>query len=592
MCSKRRREIMLEQAKKLWEKEYASHSHSEELMKIDDTFFVYSDRTLYESVRRSAERYPKKVAIDFLDAKITYKKLIEHIDKCADILERDGIKAGDAVSIALPNIPNAIIAFYAISRLGAKASMIHPLSSPSEVENFLKQSKSVALFTLDMLYPRLMPNVKQTGVKHTYISKIQDYLPPVKAAALAIANHKKPKTKGGSLGVTMWDEILKSGDANKEYVKKSTEKDVAAILYSGGTSSGTPKGILLSSYNFEVLGKNVLKAIPEFTFDARILTILPLFHGFGLGICVNAFISNGAGIILVPQFSSDGFIDAIKKKHPEFIAGVPSMYSALMANKRSASIDYSFVKGAFCGGDVVPPELKKRFDKFMGEHNGNVTLREGYGLTECVTACAISTSRGNPHESLGIPIPGTLMKVVEPNTQKEVEDGTLGEICVATEALMMGYLDAPEETAKTLQVHEDGRLWLHTGDMGYLDENGFFYFKQRIKRIVKVSGFPVYPSAIEAVVAELPFVQDCAAIGRPDDRSGQHIRIYVVPTSDNTISEAAMKAKITAYCKEKLNKWSMPREILFRNELPLTRVGKINIPALEEEANNENRSFK
>lgn len=570
--------IYMKDAQKIWEKEYETNCRC--------AHPTYKAETLYGALKSAADKYPDRVAIDFLGTQITYSRLLHDIDVCADVLAADGIGFDDRVSVCLPNIPQTVIAFYAINKVGAVVSMIHPLSSPDEVEGFLKQAKSRALFTLDMLYPRLEGVVKQTAVSQVYISRIEDYLPIIKKYALKFANRKRAKVKTSSEGLTVWNDVLSQSDGTKVKAVQRDDHDMAALLFSGGTSSGLPKGIMLSARNFNVLGENLLAFVPDFTIDATMLTILPLFHGFGLGICVHAILRAGAKIVLIPQFSSQGFIDAIRKNKPGFIAGVPSMYGALMANKNSQNIDYSFLKGAFCGGDVVPQELKHRFDEFMAAHNGHVTLREGYGLTETVTACSISTAHGTPYGSFGIPMPQVLMKIVKPGTTEEIPSGNEGEMCISCEAVMNGYLDSEEENAKALRVHEDGRVWLHTGDMCVMDDNGFFYFKQRIKRILKVSGFPVYPSSIEDCVTELPFVAACAAIGIPDDRSGQRVRIYVV-LKDKSVSPLEATETIKAHCREKMNKWSAPKEILFREELPLTRVGKVNIPALEEEAQKE-----
>ncbi len=539
--------------------------------------------TIYERLRSTAIKYPEYPAVDFMGKKFTFSKLIDLVDKCAYSLEQEGVKPGDNITICLPNIPQCIVAFYATNKLGARACMVHPLSSALEVEAMLKETKSKVLFSLDLTYPNLHPLVKNTDVKIVVLSKINDYLPAVKSAGFVLKNAKKRKAAVKEVGAIGWNELIKDGRSDALYLRRIQPDDAAVILYSGGTSSGNPKGILLSSMNFNSLANNVVNFVPEVLAGDSILAILPLFHGFGLGICVHSIMTHGMKVILIPQFSGKVFINTIKKSKPNFVAGVPSMYEALVSRKEANGIKYAkFLKGAFCGGDTVPVELKKRFNEFMTAHDCDVRLREGYGLTETVTAATIAPNENEARGTVGFPFRGMYAKVVEPETKKEVPYGTDGEICLAGDQVMLGYMNCDDENAVALQKHADGLTWLHTGDMGYMDEKGYIFFKQRIKRIIKSSAFPVYPSLVEDAVLTYEGVAQTAVIGVKDARKGEIVKAFVIMKDKAKATDETSNAIIT-HCEKMLNKWSVPKIIEFRDELPLTKVGKVNIVALEKE---------
>lgn len=542
-------------------------------------------KTMYEALLEASQNYPKLYALDYMGTRMTFEKMIQNIDICAAAFTEMGLKRGDTITICLPNVPQCIFAFYAANRLGVKCCMVHPLSAPAEIAHFLKDSGSIMLVTVDLLYPRIIDILKDTVVRDVVVCRINGYFDPIKSTVFAINYRKKRQPIEYSRHVLRWEDCLKLGGKGISYEKRCiAPEDVAVILYSGGTSSGTPKGIMLSSNNFNALATNLKAYVTDIEPGDSMLTILPTFHGFGLGICVHSILSLALTCILVPSFTTDMFISTIKSKKPRFIAGVPSMYLGMLGNKKAESVDYSFLKGAFCGGDSVKVQLKERFNEFMKEHGGKVTLREGYGLTETVTAATIIPEDSDKINSVGLPFSGIDAKVVGLETIEEVPYGTQGEICFNGDQIMLGYLNSPEETLKTLKTHNDGRVWLHTGDMGYMDEKGYIYFCWRIKRVIKVSGYPVYPTVIEEAVMEHPGVDKCCVIGYKDDFAGQRVKIFVVMQDKNS-DTAQAKEGIEKLCKEKLNKWSQPKDIEFRLDLPLTKVGKINAIELEKEEN-------
>jgi long-chain acyl-CoA synthetase len=313
-----------------------------------------------------------------------------------------------------------------------------------------------------------------------------------------------------------------------------------------------------------------------------ILAILPIFHGFGLGVCINAAFMGGAKSILVPQFTPEIVARLIRTQKPSFIIGVPTLYAALNKNKDFQKSALACLKAAFCGADTLPGVIKQEFEAIVQSRGGNVKLLEGYGLTEAVTAIMAMPMNTYRENSVGIPFPNMDAKIVIPNTTQQAPLGEDGEICLSGPAVMKGYLNQKQETDKTLKIHEVGKTWLHTGDIACQDESGFFYFKLRQKRMIKSSGMNVYPAQVEAVLYLHPDVADACVIGVPDREQVERVKAFVV-LKQNALPEAATEKQIIAHCREHLIKWSCPRTIEFRETLPTTLVGKVAFKALEDQ---------
>ena len=312
------------------------------------------------------------------------------------------------------------------------------------------------------------------------------------------------------------------------------------------------------------------------------LAVMPMFHGFGLGVTIHSMLANGGRCILVPRFTAETYAKDIVKHRCNFIAGVPTLYEALLRQPRMNGADLSCLKGVFSGGDSLSVELKKRFDSFLKEHNAGIQVREGYGTTECVTASCLTPLHLYKEGSIGQPFPDTYYKIVDVGTNIELPYGKEGEICISGPSVMLGYLDQPEETANTLRLHGDGRIWLHTGDLGSMDDEGFIYFKQRIKRMIITSGYNVYPSQIENILDGYEAIQMSCVIGVPDPYKMQKVKAFVMLKPGYEKSEKT-KEEILLYCKKNIAKYAMPYDIEFRDSLPKTLVGKVAYRVLEEE---------
>ena len=355
----------------------------------------------------------------------------------------------------------------------------------------------------------------------------------------------------------------------------------AVVLFSGGTT-GTTKGIMLSDLNFNALGQQTGAMANFEVHHAKMLAAMPVFHGFGLGVCIHTMMVVGGTSILVPRFNVKSYANLIKKTRPNVIAGVPTLFEAITRNKYLDGADLSCLRGVFSGGDSLTIELKKKFDQFLADHNAGVRVREGYGTTECVTASCLTPYNKEKEGSIGLPYPDTYYTICKPGTTETVPFGTDGEICLRGPSVMLGYINHEEENAQTLQRHADGNIWLHTGDLGYMDDEGFIYFKQRIKRMIITSGYNVYPSQIENIIDALDEVQMSCVIGVPDPYKVQKVKAFV-QLRPGIKADDELKLRILDYCRERIAKYAMPYDIEFRDQLPKTLVGKIAYTVLEKE---------
>ena len=551
-------------------------------------YLDYPKKTVYEMVRAAADKYPKNVAYEFMGKKTTFAEFMERIDRTAKAYLAMGIGRGDRVTICMPNCPQALDSFYALNRIGAVSNMIHPLSAASEIKFYLDFSRSKAILTLDQFYGKVAGILPELENKDTVllIARIVDELPPVLAVGFALTKGRKipPLPKKGNY--VTWNEFMRAGRRRDLPLPKELGRftDCASILYSGGTT-GTTKGIMLSNLNFNACGLQTIAASGFAPINGmKMLSVMPVFHGFGLGIGIHTALIGGATCILVPQFNVKTYAELLIKKQPNIIPGVPTLFEALLRAENLENADLSCLKGVFCGGDSLSVELKKKVDAFLKAHNATVQIRQGYGLTECVTASCLTPKDYNRVGSIGVPFPDTYYKIVKVGTTEEVDADIEGEICISGPSVMMCYMDNPEETEHTLRRHADGRVWMHSGDLGKMDEDGFIYFSQRIKRMIVTSGYNVYPGQLENVIDGHEKVLLSCVIGVKDPYKIQKVKAFVVLKPDYEPSDA-IREEILEYCRGHIAKYAMPYDIEFRAELPKTLVGKVAYRVLEEEEN-------
>ena len=542
----------------------------------------YFDGSMFEAVAKIAETYPNNIAFDFMGKSTTYKELVRETERCAKALKTIGVREGDKVTIAMPNCPQAIYMFYAVNLVGGIANMIHPLSAEKEIEFYLNESESVTAITLDQFYHKFEHIRQNTKVVNIIIASVKDALSRPIRAGYMLTEGRKIKKIPVDAPVIRWRDFLKLSNACfYNYKVERHGSDPAVILYSGGTT-GTTKGIVLTNRNFNALGQQVIAANPRFRPGDRMLAAMPLFHGFGLGVCIHTMLSQGGRCILIPRFTAKSYAKQIVKYRCNFIAGVPTLYEALLRLPSMEGADLSCLKGVFSGGDSLSVELKKKFDKFLYDHHATIQVREGYGTTETVTACCLTPPHMFKEGSIGLPFPDTYIKIVEPGTDRELPYGEEGEILLAGPTVMKEYMNHPEETAQTLRRHADGLTWVYTGDLGTMDDQGFIYFKGRAKRMIISSGYNVYPGQIENILDAHDYVQMSCVIGVPDSYKMQKVKAFV-KLSPDVEPNAKTKAELMDYCRKNIAKYAMPYDIEFRDDMPKTLVGKVAYRVLEEE---------
>jgi long-chain acyl-CoA synthetase len=532
----------------------------------------YPEVTLFEALERTARRVPGAIAWTFFGTRATYAELLHSVERFAAALDAGGLCAGDRFLISMPTTPQGVIAFYAANRLGALPALVHPLSTASELTHYLDATGARMALVLDAFFGTLACATPKRALERIVVAGIPEYLSPLKRLGFWATKGRKIPPLPGDARIRRWNALMGAAPTTPAAARRSTD-DPAAILFSGGTTA-LPKGIVLSNRNLISEGMQASSWCNLSEGDS-ILAVLPLFHGFGLGVCVNAAFMAGGRSILVPQFSAKVVAKLIRSERPNVLVGVPTLFDALGRDPSLEGVDLSCLKACFCGADTLPRPVKERFEARVAAGGGRVKLLEGYGLTEAVTGIMATPLSEYREGSIGIPFPDMRAKIVKLGTTEEAPIGEEGEICVAGPAVMLGYLDDPEATAQAVRTHADGRKWLHTGDLGRMDADGFFYFTVRLKRMIKSSGFNVYPAQVEAVLREHPEVAEACVVGVPDPQQVERVVACIVARNAAKAGPALAEALI-AHCREKLIKWSCPREVDFVDSLPVTKVGKID----------------
>ncbi len=541
----------------------------------------YPKGTMVGYFLEAVARFPEDIAIEYYGRTYTYRAFYEMIRDTAKSLKSQGVKEGDTIAICMPNTPEAILMFYAANMVGAIVSLIHPLSAEKEIQNYINGSGATFLLSLDLVYDKVHNIVDNTCVKKIVIASAGDSLKTIKKFLYKFKNRGAVPKIELTDDIMTWNEFLNYGyNYQGEIACLKSSCDPAVILYSGGTS-GDPKGILLSNINFNALALSCHKMIEQSGEKESILAILPIFHGFGLGVCIHTTLCCGMRVVLIPSFSPKDFGSLLHKHKISIVCGVPSLFESLTKTKMGKN-DLSKLKCAISGGDFMSKDLKNKVDEYFHEHGSSAEVRVGYGLTEASAAICVTPTGEYRESSIGVPFPDTYIKVVRVGTHDEVPYGEDGEICISGPTVMMGYLNNLEETIQTLQIHKDGRTWLHTGDIGSMDKEGFIYFKQRVKRIIISNGYNLYPSYIETIINSHPDVFTSTVIGIPHPKKVQVAKAYIV-LKDGVNASKDIEKSIRLYCEKNLAKYSLPAVYEFRNSLPKTLVGKVAYRELEKE---------
>ena len=565
----------------------------------------YPDFSAYKLIEYTAYKHLNNISYNYYGNKKTYHEFLKQIDEVARSLKAIGVKRKDTVSICMPNTPEAIISFYAVNKIGAVSSMIHPLSAENEIKNYLNLSKSEYLITIDFTITKVSKIIDDTKVKKVITVSVSESMPSIVKSiynatntanitkALKVLNPLTYITSdNANFDKIGWREFIHLGkNYDKEIDVDVRGKDIATILYSGGTT-GTPKGVNLTNLNLNASAMQNFEHVACLRGKDKVLAIMPIFHGFGLSVCIHCVQYFGGTSILLPQFDAQSFDKILKSYEPNVIVGVPTLFEAMLSNKKFNRMKLDYLTCVISGGDSLSSDLKKRFDTWLKDHSSPTTIREGYGLTECCAASCFTPLNYYREGSIGIPYPDTYYKIVSPGTEKEVPYGTSGEIVITGPTVMHSYTRNRKETRSTLKRHRDGHIWLHTGDEGIMDKDGFVYFKGRIKRMIITSGYCVYPNNIENVIDSHEYVKTSCVIGIPHPYKVSVAKAFIV-LKDNIKPSDEILNSIKELVEKNLARFSWPYEYEFRDELPKTLVGKIayNVLIHEEEMKNKDKKF-
>lgn len=539
----------------------------------------YPEGSLYDAVLSTATKYPNRTALEYYHMEVSYKELIKKINRVASALKALGVEKGDPVTICMPNTPESVYAFYAVNEIGAIANMVHPLSSEKEIEDYLIQSGSKVMLCVDIAYPKTENIIKNTEVERLVVVSPARSMDFLVRAIFKLTKGRKNHIKK-SQKIMTWDKFLfQSNKYTDDPYTKVNSKDAAVILYSGGTT-GKPKGAILTNLNFNSQALGAKYLVPELLKPKHsMLSFLPNFHAFGLGVCIHIPLYSGMRVVLIPQFNAKKFRSYIREYRINILVGVPTAFEYLTKLKFGAN-ELRRIKGLVSGGDIISESLRRQVNQFMKDHGSKAIIENGYGLTEASGGMIFSPMIvANVPGAIGFPLPDSEVLIVDPKTNKPVPVGQDGEILVRGLTIMKGYLNRPKETAAAF-VKVGNKKYLHTGDIGYVDDRGLVYFKSRLKRMIISNGYNIYPSNIEEATLKSKYVDACACVGVPDKVRGEKVKIFIVLKKTNA-SEHSAKKDLGKIYKKYLAKYEIPREIVVLDELPKTKLAKVDFMALK-----------
>ncbi|MBQ3475900.1 acyl--CoA ligase [Candidatus Saccharibacteria bacterium] len=541
----------------------------------------YPDCSMVDMVLQSAEKWPDNTAYVYYGHKVTYKNFVKKIEKAARALKNYGVKEGDRVTICMPNTPEGITMVYAVNMVGAICNMVHPLSSEKELEYYVKVADSKYVLVIDAVFDKIYRLRDTAQLERIIVVRPSDGLGFLKKKLYNTLHVKKVRLPSNDNRVVLWEDfIANSYFYQGNYHEERGGEDPAVIMYSGGTT-GAPKAVLLSNLNINAESLCDATMIRQVTPGATVLSILPLFHCFGLGVCIHTPLCKGMGCILIPAFSHKQFAEIIKKNAPNFIVGVPTLFEALV-NTKLKKEDLKSVTAVICGGDALNQTLRNKVNDFLMAHGSSAKIRVGYGLTEGSGAVCLSPENTFADGIIGVPFPDTDFKIIQNDTFKELPVGKEGEICISGPLVMMGYLNNDAETAQTIRVHDDGKVWLHTGDIGYLGEDGLIYFAQRLKRIIISSGYNIYPTHLESIINSHEAVLTSTVIGIDHHYKGQVPKAFIVLKPGYKAGKK-LEREIRELLERNVPIYALPVAYEFRDKLPQTKIGKVAFRELEKE---------
>lgn len=528
----------------------------------------YYQGSMYDYVKESAIKNEKRTAYTYYGLGVSYRGFLRRVDRIAAALTQFNIVENECVTICMPNTPESIALIYAINKIGAIANIIHPLSSTKDIKRALDETNSGVLFCSDSS----MQNARDIKVKHFILVPNSTSLIKFKKM---IYNIKESVNLKLGKNMISWSDFISYKTLDDPY-KKRKANDPAAIIYSGGTT-GKPKGIILSNLNFNAMALQTMNVCDGLNPGSSVLAALPIFHVFGLALCIHTTLVCGMTAILVPKINTKKINSELKKYKPNIYPAVPSLLTMSLKGVDPGSTGLKDIKTVVVGGDYLSPQTKAEFEKFLKDHGSNGVVKVGYGLSEASGFCCSTApieEKYVQNGTLGVPNPDIIVKDFEPNSDIEKSYNDVGEICVTGPTIFMGYINEDKETKNTLVKHTDGKIWLHTGDLGYIDKNGFVYYTSRLKRMIISNGYNIYPIELEEIIKKCKYVEDCTVVAVPHKIKSQTPKAVIVLKKD-VEDTLAVRSEIRKYCMDNIARYAIPTEFEYRKDIPKTAIGKV-----------------
>lgn len=558
-------------------------SQAKPWLKYYDQKFI--DQTLpalsaFEYVCQRSKNHLNDTALEYYGRKFTYADLIVNVKKTAAALRGAGVKKGDIITVVSIMTPEIIALFYAADMMGATLNLVDPRYSVEGIREYIEEVDSHLLVCLNVVYERCRQAAKRTNVEKVIVLSPADSLPPVMAVGYKLTTPDKNKYASN---VIRWKQFIKGGEGQSTAAEPYDPDHACVVVHTGGTT-GSPKGVMLTDDCFNGIALQ-FQAYPKlFHRGQKLMNVMPPFIAYGFACGIHLPLVLGFTVIIIPNLDPAKLGSLVLKYKPEHMFGVPTHYQQLAADPKLRDKDLSFIINYAAGGDSLSRGAEQTVNDFLAAHGARYPIAKGYGMTEVSSAATVAAGLDNKPGSVGIPMVNTVVAAFEPGTDQELPIGQRGELCISGPCLMKGYYNKPEETAILLRRHPDGRVWAHTGDMGYLDEDGFVYLDSRIKRmIIRHDGFKVFPSMIENVVSRHPAVHQCSVVGcaDKDHTQGRLPFVYIVLKSDTTAKKKQVIRELERMCAEELPEYVQPVAYKFISSMPMTPVGKVDYRQLE-----------
>lgn len=545
----------------------------------EDMHLDVSDSSIYNYFEEQALNFENNICLDYYGRKVRYPELLNRIDNCAKGLYNYGVRKKDVVTLCLPNTLEGLVSFFAINKIGAVANFIHPASGENEIMTSMNDTASNIIIAIDSNYWKIENIIKKVKIKKVILVSLNNYMPWINK--LRYHNNKiKIKFSKNNRLYIMWHDFMESAEDTyfKEYAVRGKKDDPAIILHSGGTT-GSPKGVVLSNGNLIAFIKSAKIGQNYLEKGDTCLALMPIFHGFGIVHSILFPLTIGMNVIIRPKFNVKEYCQMIKKYKPQILMGVPTLFESLLSEWQE-DISLDFLKCILVGGDTLKKDLQDKLNKFLKKHGANIKVSAGYGLSEAVCGVSLGDPKKQKEGAIGIPLPGIYVGIFS-EFDEEVPYGEQGEICVCGPTVMLGYYNNEKETNIALHIHKDGNIWLHTGDIGSMDEDGYLTFINRSKRMIISSGYNIYPNQIEKLLETHPSVMLCTVVGIPHKRKIEVPKAFIVLKNKHKNKEL-VTLDLMMLCKKNLPKYAWPTSYEYMESLPTTRVGKIDFKKLQK----------